>query len=111
MIYINNDYIEKYAEMICNFYNEIDERNKKQKNMIDFVNSVRELIEYNHKLDKENKKLKSKLESSEKARKKCINRIKMLGKFDGETCTRSLKLWKADFNQLLEILDNKGDEK
>ena len=47
---------------------------------------------------------------SEKARNKCSSRIKTLGKFDGETCTRNLKLWKADFNELINILDiDKGE--
>ena len=60
--------------------------------------------------ERENQQLKSKLEASEKARNKCSSRIKTLGKFDGETCTRSLKLWKADFNELINILDiDKGE--
>ena len=108
MIYINNDYIEKYAEMICNFYNEIDERNKKQKNMIEFVNSVRELIEYNHKLDKENKKLKSKLESSEKARIEAIEFINGAGEM--ASYTKSIVLYGEEIEELLEILDiDKGE--
>lgn len=56
------------------------------------------------------KELKEKLKASEKVRKKGINKIKTLGKFDGEKCTRGLKLWGADFNELLEILDiDKGE--
>ena len=62
------------------------------------------------KKERENQQLKSKLKASEKARKKGVNRIKTLGKFDGETCTRSLKLWKADLNELINILDiDKGE--
>lgn len=51
-----------------------------------------------------------KLEKSEKARLKCLNKIKTLGKFDGEKCTRSFTLWSADFNELAKMLDiDKGE--
>ena len=56
------------------------------------------------------KQLKKQLEASEKARLKCLNKIKTLGKFDGEKCTRSFKLWTADFNELISVLDiDKGE--
>lgn len=61
-------------------------------------------------LYKENKQLKEQLEKERKVRKKGINKIKTLGKFDGEKCTRGLKLWGADFNELISILDiDKGE--
>ena len=51
-----------------------------------------------------------KLEKSEKARLKCLNKIKTLGKFDGENFTRSFTLWSADFNELAKMLDlDKGE--
>lgn len=65
---------------------------------------------YNKRLEKKNKQLKEQLERSEKARVKCLNKIKTLGKFDGEKCTRSFKLWTADSNELISILDiDKGE--
>ena len=64
----------------------------------------------NQLLKKENKQLKEQLEASEKARKEAIDKLKTLGKFDGEKCTRSFKLWTADFNELISILDiDKGE--
>ena len=63
-------------------------------------------------MDKEREKqqLKEQLERSEKARLKCLNKIKTLGKFDGENFTRSFTLWSADFNELAKILDiDKGE--
>ena len=61
-------------------------------------------------LREENQQLKEQLEKERKVRKKSINKIKTLGKFDGEKCTRGLKLWGADFNELLDILDiDKGE--
>ena len=61
-------------------------------------------------LIKENQQLKEQLERSEKARLKCLNKIKTLGKFDGENFTRSFTLWSADFNELAKILDiDKGE--
>ena len=58
----------------------------------------------------ENQQLKEQLEASEKARKEAIDKLKTLGKFDGERCTRSFKLWTADFNELISVLDiDKGE--
>ena len=54
--------------------------------------------------------LEKRLEASEKARKEAIDKLKTLGKFDGERCTRSFKLWTADFNELISVLDiDKGE--
>ncbi len=33
-----------------------------------------------------------------------VNRIKVLGKYDGKSCTRGFKLMTADFNDLLRML-------
>ena len=70
-------------------------------------------LEYNavvYNILKENQQLKEQLEKSEKARLKCLNKIKTLGKFDGENFTRSFTLWSADFNELAKILDiDKGE--
>lgn len=57
MIYINDKFIEIYAEMTKKFYDSINEENKKQKDMIEFINSLKELIERNHSLEKENQQL------------------------------------------------------
>ena len=65
---------------------------------------------YNKRLKKENQQLKEKLEASEKARKEAIDKLKTLGKFDGENFTRSFTLWSADFNELVKMLDiDKGE--
>ena len=70
-------------------------------------------LEYNavvYNILKENQQLKEQLERSEKARLKCLNKIKTLGKFDGENFTRSFTLWSADFNELAKMLDiDKGE--
>ena len=61
-------------------------------------------------IKEENQQLKEQLERSEKARLKCLNKIKTLGKFDGENFTRSFTLWSADFNELAKMLDiDKGE--
>lgn len=60
--------------------------------------------------DIEIKQLKEQLKTSEKVRKEAIDKLKTLGKFDGEKCTRSFKLWTADFNELISVLDiDKGE--
>ena len=59
--------------------------------------------EYNM-IYKENKELHNKIN-------KAIKRIELLGKFNGECCTRSFNMMSADFNYLLEILkDSDVDE-
>lgn len=80
-----------------------DCNNKKQKDI--YKNSKNY-----HKLQQENQQLKEQLERSEKARLKCLNKIKTLGKFDGENFARSFTLWSADFNELAKMLDiDKGE--
>ena len=70
----------------------------------------KDLTNQNRRLNKKNQQLKEQLEASEKARKEAIDKLKTLGKFDGEKCTRSFKLWTADFNELISILDiDKGE--
>lgn len=60
--------------------------------------------------DIEIKQLKEQLKTSEKVRKEAIDKLKTLGKFDGENFTRSFTLWSADFNELAKILDiDKGE--
>ena len=53
--------------------------------------------DYVRKLEQENKELHNKID-------KVIKRIELLGKFDGEHCTRNFKMMSADFNYLLKIL-------
>ena len=55
--------------------------------------------------------LKQQLEQRDNIINKAREKIKLLGKFNGETCTRGFQMWVADFNNLLEILNiDKGDE-
>lgn len=52
-----------------------------------------------------------KLEQQVKKQKEVIDKIKKLikqyGKYDGQKCTRGFQMWAADFNKLLEILEDK----
>ena len=36
---------------------------------------------------------------------KVMNLIKKYGKYDGEKCTQGFKMWSADFNKILDILN------
>lgn len=61
-------------------------------------------------LKRENQQLKEELKQKEDIINKAREKIRLLGKFDGNTCTRGLQMWSADFNKLLEILDiDKGE--
>lgn len=40
------------------------------------------------------------------------DKVKILGKYDGEKCTRGFSMYSADFNDILQIIDKAvGDEK
>ena len=81
--------------------------NPMYKNFCSILDTKNQVLE---RMSKENQQLKEQLERSEKARLKCLNKIKTLGKFDGENFTRSFTLWSADFNELAKILDiDKGE--
>ena len=49
------------------------------------------------------------LEQQCKKQKEVINKItdliKQYGKYDGEKCTRGFQMWSADFNKILDILN------
>lgn len=63
------------------------------------------------RLTEENEQLKQQLEQRDNIINKAREKIKLLGKFDGKTCTRGFQMWVADFNNLLEILNiDKGDK-
>lgn len=72
----------------------IDEKAKDKFNMLCHLEDFE--IQYFNLLQ-ENKELHNKID-------KAIKRIELLGKFDGEHCTRNFKMMSADFNYLLEIL-------
>ena len=36
---------------------------------------------------------------------KIMNLIKKYGKYDGKKCTRGFQMWSADFNKILDILN------
>ena len=72
---------------------------------------INKILKENQKLQKENQQLKQQLEQRDNIINKAREKIKLLGKFNGETCTRGFQMWVADFNNLLEILNiDKGDE-
>lgn len=72
-------------------------------------NSPRRILNIAKRFQQENQQLKEQLKQKEDIINKAKDKIKLLGKFDGEKCTRGFQMWSADFNQLLEILDNKGE--
>lgn len=59
---------------------------------------------YIKQLQKENNKQKEVIN-------KIIDLIKQYGKYDGEKCTRGFQVWSADFNKILDMLNEVSDEK
>ena len=58
------------------------------------------LVSYIKELQQENQKYKEVIDKIKKL-------IKQYGKYDGQKCTRGFQMWTADFNKLLEILEDK----
>ena len=76
--------------------------NKELKMIDDYINEL-EAYKYNMdrdylRLEKENKKLKEVID-------KLSSQIKLYGKYNGEKCTRGFSMMTADFNKLLDILN------
>ena len=53
---------------------------------------------YIKQLQQENKQLKEVID-------KIMNLIKKYGKYDGKKCTRGFQMWSADFNKILDMLN------
>ena len=89
---------KEQMQVVAELYAENDRLERENKELNEETYKLSELW---CKLQQENKELHDKID-------KAIKRIELLGKFDGERCTRNFKMMSADFNYLLEILKN-GD--
>lgn len=87
-------------EEFKNYVNEIainELRNSFDNNLMETLNSAF-IFKYVETLEKENKELKEVID-------KLSSQIKLYGKYNGEKCTRGFSMMTADFNKLLEILN------
>lgn len=69
-------------------------------NVDDLMNAIVRLnkVPTYDELLRENKKQKEVID-------KIMNLIKQYGKYDGKKCTRGFQMWNADFNKILDILN------
>ena len=58
----------------------------------------------NNELNKKCEQLENENKQLKKQKDDVVNLIKVLGKYDGKSCTRGFKLMTADFNNLLRML-------
>ena len=87
-------------EEFKNYVNEIainELRNSFDNNLMETLNSAF-IFKYVETLEKENKELKEVID-------KLSSQIKLYGKYNGEKCTRGFQMWSADFNKILDILN------
>ena len=61
-------------------------------------NEFKELFNEMSNWKEENQKQKEAID-------KIMNLIKKYGKYDGKKCTRGFQMWSADFNKILDILN------
>ena len=76
-------------------------------NLEDLMDSIRQFkkVPTSDELLRENKKLRNQLEEKDKVIDKVVSRLKLLGAYDGKSCTRNFKMMSADFNQLIYWLE------
>lgn len=93
------------------FYEEIWRNSKRFTNTNEDAPSYIDVDKVFELVDKYDAINENKLQQRDNIINKAREKIKLLGKFNGETCTRGFQMWVADFNNLLEILNiDKGDE-
>ncbi len=56
-------------------------------------------------LSSENLILEKQCKKQKEMSNKAMNLIKKYGKYDGKKCTRGFQMWGADFNKILDILE------
>ena len=56
-------------------------------------------------LSSENLILEQQVKEQQEVIDKIMDLIKQYGKYDGEKCTRGFQMWSADFNKILDILN------
>lgn len=98
-------------EKIKNKFDELRNENKQLKEQLhDASIQIQELIEKDIWCPSNCEKLE-KLQQENKKQKEIIDKIKKLikqyGKHDGQKCTKGFQMWAADFNKLLQILEDK----
>ena len=98
---VHLEYLIKYLQIDINELQEQIEMLKMTPNG-NYINTVETQIAV---LIEENRKLQHQLEEKDKVINKVLERLKLLGKYDGETCTRNFKMMSADFNQLIKWLE------
>ena len=62
------------------------------------IHQLHLLLDYIANLEQQCKKQKEVID-------KIMNLIKKYGKYDGKKCTRGFQMWSADFNKILDILN------
>lgn len=74
----------------------------------EYVKQLEQEIDNLKKINEEHKKINGELREQNKKYKEVIDKIssciKLLGKYDGQSCTRGFSMMTADFNKLLDIL-------
>lgn len=101
--------IRQKRTLISKFDKEYDEEDKKKKPNRDYVVITPDAEE----VYKRYYELKEESTNYKQALNKIRDKIRILGKFDGEKCTRGFSMYSADFNDILQIINEVlgGDEK
>ena len=96
---------------LSSYIRQLDKENEELKKQLhDASIQIQELIEKDIWCPSNCEKLE-KLQQENKKQKEIIDKIKKIikqyGKHDGQKCTKGFQMWAADFNKLLQILEDK----
>lgn len=98
---MNEKELELYMKKACeNIFKKLAENPEEMLSLIDLQDKYNDIL-------KEKIELKEQLKKQKEIIDKIKKLIKQYGKHDGQKCTKGFQMWAADFNKLLQILEDK----
>ena len=97
------DGIEIHTSLSATEIADLEQKNKELINKIKFNEKSRRKMQQS--LMKQINDLEQQCKKQKEVIDKVMNLIKKYGKYDGEKCTQGFQMWSADFNKILDILN------
>ena len=96
---MDKEELKLYVQKSCeNILKQLAENPKEMLNLLELQDKYNNIL-------KEKIELKRQIKKQKEVINKIMNLIKQYGKYDGKKCTRGFQMWSADFNKILDILN------